>query len=167
MIAAAASITIASSANGATSPPGTSTTSTSVVIPAPGQNVQATPPPQQVTTGTALPQTTVLANALATVPTGVTQSAIKTVSYGTIESGLGTVGLGGSGNIDSSWTPVPTSDPVDVVAVGGSVRPPGAIKNYSWAVIILNPVTGQVIATSASSNGGAWPPFFDALADQG
>jgi hypothetical protein len=124
---------------------------------------QLAPPPQQVTTGPTLPRSAILRTVNLV---GVTRYAIKSMPYGTIETALHSVGLGQENNVDPTFTPVPISDPVDVVAVAGAVQSPGSTEVYSWAVQIINPVTGSQIALSASSS-GTWPAFFDALPDQG
>jgi hypothetical protein len=133
--------------------------------PVPTAPRQSQPPPQQDTTGTPIPPDQVLGHTLTQYP-GSTRSAIRTMPYGTAEQAVSSAGLGGTGNIDPAWTPVAPSNPIDVVAISGSVRPLGATQVYSWVVEFINPVTGAPIAQYAS-NAGSWPSFFDSLPDEG
>jgi hypothetical protein len=93
--------------------------------------------------------------------TTVTRSAIKTMPLGTIESALG----GSSepqNQLYANGVELTPSDEVDVVALSGSFWPPGANQRANWEIQIINPATGWVASTRASSN-GTWPPFFDSL----
>jgi hypothetical protein len=63
--------------------------------------------------------------------------------------------------------------PVWLVTAAGEIQPAfnkprpftNQVVTYKWAVFVLDPVTGAVLATHAGTN-GAWPGFFDKLLDQ-
>jgi len=106
------------------------------------------------TSGT-IPNPTVVQTAVSRLP-GVTRSAIKTTTYADIPlQGL-------HGTLYEDGKPLTRNDLVDVVAMAGSLRPPGADKSYNWVVEFIDPSTGKTLATTASSE-GTWPGYFDGL----
>jgi hypothetical protein len=73
----------------------------------------------------------------------------------------------------SSIQRIAASKQVWLVAASGDIRPgynkprpyTNQLATFTWAVFVIDPVTGDVLATHAESS-GAWPAFFEGLLDQ-
>jgi hypothetical protein len=119
------------------------------------------PPPPQTTLGPELSSQTVLTSVTSQF-SGVSDSAIQTAPYEAVASALDAAGAPPVQSLSTpTWTPVPKSDPVDVVAMTGNLMLQSG-QPCSWIVMIVNPTSGAEIA-QAHGPQGTWPTSFNTL----
>jgi hypothetical protein len=88
----------------------------------------------------------------------------KLTTWGAFQSASGPSGQSGPA-ASSGFT---TGEKVWVVAVAGDISPAfsSTANNFPWAVFIYDANTGAPMSMQAGPS-GTWPPYFDAMADQG